>query len=358
MLFLLLATAVLATGTAVLLFVVQGGLRRASRRKEGFWRRFLLRQLLLLPLLYFGVLPCLLGVVGSRMVRTRHDEASYGGPAFDGKGNWIVQDRTSLRSGPPQHAVAPSLAKTLRLASLDGTALRAFLVPTLEGRPHAVAVLVHGLFRSAMEVEPVAVMLRELDVEVLLLELANHGGSGRRRCTFGKREKDDVLAAVAYLRQRKGGFGAPLLLFGVSLGGVAAALAAPEIPELGGLVLDAPMTAMSDTAYRQLARFGFPRVFSHVALWSLECASGVDLDAIRPVDALRALPPTLPSLLVGAGHDYRVPPEVVRAAFAALRAPEGRKELWVAPESRHGQVWLDRPAEYRQRLTALLARMR
>jgi pimeloyl-ACP methyl ester carboxylesterase len=78
---------------------------------------------------------------------------------------------------------------------------------------------------------------------------------------------------------------------------------------------------------------------------------------IRPIDVFKSLPETLPSLFVGAGDDYRVPPDVVRECFAALPAPEPRKVLWIEEGSKHGQVSNDKPEAYREHLRALLQRV-
>jgi alpha-beta hydrolase superfamily lysophospholipase len=216
-----------------------------------------------------------------------------------------------------------------------------------------------------MEVEPVAAMFRDLGADTLLLELRNHGGSEARPFTFGLHEKQDVLAAVAYLRARPGGIPGPLILFGVSMGGVAVARAAPEIPELAGLVLDAPMTDLAGTLHRQLGRIewqgrqglGLPDFYVSLVALSIELWSGFDLDEVRPIDQLAALPATLPVLCIGAGRDVRVPPPVVREAFAALRSPAPLKQLWIAAEARHGHVWSTHPVQYRQHLEALFGRV-
>jgi fermentation-respiration switch protein FrsA (DUF1100 family) len=75
---------------------------------------------------------------------------------------------------------------------------------------------------------------------------------------------------------------------------------------------------------------------------------------VRPQEALARLDPRVPVLLIGGGADERVPPDVVRAAFAALPTEPGRKLLWIRDGSEHGQVWLDDPAGYRERLGGLL----
>jgi hypothetical protein len=308
--------------------------------------------------------PLALGLLFSRAGRTRGDEADYRGPRIAADGTWLVQTRETLaaeRHGKAEvnAAVAEAAAqRAVQLTARDGVTLRAFLVPALnapsEGTPAFMAVLVHGLFRGALELETPGRMLRELGGEVLLLELRNHGGSARAKTTFGRDESLDVLAAVEFLRARPEARGRPLVLFAVSLGTAAAALAVPKVPDLAGLVLDAPMDDLEVTARHELATGGFWRSirqpWASTILWSAQHLGGVPVGDVKPRNALARLPPDTAVLFIGAGRDDRMPPESVRALFDALPTAPDRKELWIEPEATHGKVWLAAPEEYRRRL--------
>lgn len=356
--------------TALVLAVLRGALLWLGRRRALGVRsfgRWLLVSLLLHLLL---TVPLGLGLAGSRLVGTRGDERAWAGPRIDpASEDWLLQSRESLADeGDGLGAVdaerlAAAADRAVRFESRDGVPLRAFLVPPRSGvEPRATALIVHGLFRGGLEVEPVGAMFRDLGCEVLLLEMRNHGGSGRAPASFGAREQWDVLAAVDWLRGRDARAAArPLLLYGVSLGGAAVALAAPQVEDLAGLVLDAPMDTVAATADRMLQdrghggrRLAFPQPFRAMVLGWLQIWSDFDLDALRPIDAVRDLDPEVPVLLVGAGVDDRMPPAVVRAVFAALPQAEDRKRLWIRAGSGHGKVFEDDPDGYRERLAWLL----
>ena len=355
-----MATGILFFLALVLMFVCRGGLSKRRRQAPGFWRRLLVWQLCLLPVHLFVLVPGFIGFAGSRLVQTRGDEMAYRGPVFDEQGSWRLQTRDTLRAdGPLEPRSRVDIEKrTVHFTNSVGRRLRGFYVKCRDREPSAVAVMVHGLFRNSMELEPVAAMFRDSDADVLLLELSNHGGSDNHPFTFGDSEREDVLAAVEFLRRRDGGIGAPLILYGVSLGCVAVALAAPEIDELRGIVLEAPMTTLLDVAHRQLGRFlHFPRPYSSLVLWYVECWSGFDMGEVRPIDSYKLLPKTLPSLFIGAGLDRLVPPKAVREGFDALQAPPGRKDLWIEENVRHGQVSAADPPQYLARLQKLLKRV-
>jgi pimeloyl-ACP methyl ester carboxylesterase len=85
--------------------------------------------------------------------------------------------------------------------------------------------------------------------------------------------------------------------------------------------------------------------------------TGHDLESIRPGDALRALGPDVPVLVIGGGLDGRMPPDEVTALYESLPNPRGTKELWILPDADHGDVWKEDPAGYRRRIEAFVARV-
>ena len=364
---LLIPAAVLTLATLTLAALWRLGLLVLRRPAPGFWRRTFKWHAGLFALHLFVTVPLVLAVLITRNVGTRGDERRYSGPRLSDDGSWLLQTRESLaaeRAGKTVVAApveARAQARAVALVARDGVKLRAFLVPPVarpaaEG-PRFVAVLVHGLFRGALEIETPGTMLRDLGGEVLLLEQRNHGGSGRALPTFGRDESLDVLAAVDFLQARPEARGRPLVLYAVSLGTAAAAIAAPQVPALAGLVLDAPMDDLAATARRQLAAGTFwesirePWATTILLFFRLR---GVPVNQVKPREALARLPPRLPVLFIGAGHDDRMPPETVRALFASLPTAPDRKELWIEPEATHGKVWGKAPEEYRRRLARFL----
>jgi len=369
-----IAAAILTLATLLLALLWRGGLALRRRPAPRFWRRTARWHLGLFAFHALATVPLVLGLLASRFVGTRGDEAAYTGPRVDADGTWQAQSRESLAAEHPSgsaseaNEAAPAPAPSpfeVHFSARDGVRLRGFLVPPREerrgpdGTPRFTAVLVHGLYRSALEIEDPGRMLRDLGGEVLLLEMRNHGGSEHARPTFGRDESLDVLAAVDFVRSRPGASERPLVLFAVSLGTAAAALAAPEIPDLGALILDAPMDDLRATGTRMIARFpasvpGLSGYWRHAILWSADHLGRLPFDAVKPRESLARLSPQVPVLLIGAGHDWRMPPESVRALFESLPTNPEHKELWIEPEATHGKVWMVAPEEYREHLERLV----
>lgn len=353
-----------------------------KRRRPGAWWRLLRWHAVLLLLHAFVTLPVGLAVIAPWFVDTRGDERGYAGPRFNAGGSWELQSRESLakeraeRNEGEKGGASEGAPLTERspyevaVRARDGAALRGFHVLPKTGAPRFQALLVHGLFRGALELETAASMLRDLGGEVLLLELRRHGGSERRRFTYGRDEVHDVLGGVDWLRalprpaatDGKALSEPPLLLFAVSIGTAAAARAAPQIERLAALVLDAPMDDLRATAERMLAggdgRGGaIAQPFRALLLGAGGFLGTLPFDDVRPAEALRSLDPRVRVLLIGAGDDTRMPPASVESLFAALLTTADRKQLWICPGAKHGHVWSHDPATYRAHLTALIAHL-
>lgn len=343
--------------TLLALLTARWLLLRGRKQPDGPQKRpwgFVLRAaLVLLPLYFFLGVPGVLGLIGPGFVHTRRDEVGFDAPHVDADGNWlpappkIGADERGNWDGNPVEAIA--------LRSADGTRIEAFVVPPIGGTPRAVAVLAHGLFRGGIELDPVGRMFHRADCAVVLVHLRNHGGSGRTSTTFGARESGDLLAAVGLAEERYPEV--PLVVWGVSLGGASAALAAPSIQSLDGLVIDAPFDDMGSVADRYASRV-FKEPMRSVLLQTLQWSGGFSFDALRPVDALSKLPADLPLLLIGAGEDDVIPVERVRDLYQVVsqRTDEASRQttLWVEDSSGHGQVWLDEAQAYESALRRLI----
>lgn len=355
MLLIVISTLLLLAASLVVAALVWVGVRLCGRRPVGFWRRTRRLHLLLLPVYLFVVTPAAFGWLGSRAVRTRGDETKFIGPYLDADGAWQPQTRDTIRESV---TAGGRFVGSEFIEGADGLRLRVFIVPPTGGVPaRATAILVHGLARGGLEIDQVGAMFHALGAEVCLVEMRNHGGSDTAPATLGLRESRDLVQVARHLRGRPGAASRPLVLFGVSLGSCAAALAAPDIEGLSGLVLDAPMTELLGTAHRVLEVRGIPQPFRSLTLVAIELWSGFSMDDVQPAGALARLPANLPSLIIGGSDDRRMPPDEVRAVFEVLKAAPELKELWIREGSGHGKVWSDDPTGYRDRLAALLDRV-
>jgi pimeloyl-ACP methyl ester carboxylesterase len=104
----------------------------------------------------------------------------------------------------------------------------------------------HGWGLDGGSMLPWAIALGERGYRGVVVDLRNHGGSGRAPAGYGTREGDDVAALVSHLRN-EGLAQDPLHLFGVSYGAVSAIFAASQLQgEVGSVVAIAPYARASE----------------------------------------------------------------------------------------------------------------
>ena len=363
-------TAATAAG-AVVVGILRWLLRRPQR---SYWRNVAWVHLGLFPIHLFVTVPAALGFLGSRGLGSRSLEQLYQGPRIAADGQMLVQSMATLREertkgepGVSADIVKAAKDRAHRIPSTDGVTICAYRVEAKIKDPVAVVVLVHGLFRSSVEVEPVAKMLRDRGCECWLVDQRNHGRSSRAPFTGGLRESADIVAVVRYVRSQPDRSDTPLVLFGVSLGTVAVSLALPRIDAVAGVVLDAPIDDLTAAAHRMMTfnRPGDRRSFTYMhepwrslVLTALGLWSGFSPADVSPIEVLATLPHDLPVLVIGEGLDDRAPPETVAEVYGRMPQPAGTKELWQVPNVGHGKAFLEQPAAYDAALGRLLARLR
>ena len=374
MTFPLLAALVFTLPTVAVSLVIGLVLWLLRKKQRRYWRFVGWLHLALFPLHLFVVFPAALGYVGSRVIGTRGDERSYEGPRILANGELQVQTKRSLRAerdaGKPSvsdEVLAAVAGRRHSVPTRDGVEIRVYRIEPIAAEPEFVAVLVHGMFRSSMELEPVAKMLRKRGGECWLMDQCNHGGSSRAPFSGGLRESGDVVAVVEYVRSQPGLADKPLVIFGVSLGTIAVTLALPRIDDVAGVVLDAPIDDLTAAAHRMMTfnRPGDRRSFTYMVepwrsliLTALGMWSGFAMSDVRPIEIAATLPHDLPVLVIGEGLDDRAPPRTVENVYNRMPQHKGVKELWQVQNVGHGKAFLEQPAAYDEALARLLARLR
>jgi len=260
---------------------------------------------------------------------------------------WVKPPRQLLTEPVPPD-ISP---EEVYFPSRDGLRLHALFLPGRSGSP--ALLLCHGYYRSLAEPFPVGCELNRLSYHVLLIDFRACGRSKGRFTTLGHREVADVLGAVDYLRCRLGQ--RPLGVLGISMGAVAALIAAPCCPSIGAIVADSAYADLEATIrhkMRQILRLPFLMGLGWASIRIGERLSGGNVAAVRAVDAAARLAPR-PLLLIHGEKDDYLPPDNAQQLFQAAGEP---KELWLAPGSGHAMARLDHSREYVERVHAFFQR--
>lgn len=229
----------------------------------------------------------------------------------------------------------------------DGVRLSGWLVPAARETASAVVVL-HGYAGHRLpELAGFVPWLRER-YHVLQFDFRGHGESGAGPVTMGARERRDIAAAVAMLRER--GLG-PIALFGVSMGASAAILAAPELP-VSAVVADAPYAHTSHPIANRMREEGWPLP----EVGSVAIVAGASIRArsvlADPIAAVAAVAPRA-LLIIVSEADQLIRMTEGLALYEAARQP---KEVYVVAGAGHGEAYITDPDTYRARVLGFLER--
>lgn len=158
----------------------------------------------------------------------------------------------------------------------------------LENVPDAdVAIFCHGYMMNRSEFAPVAAYLHRCGLACLLMDFPAHGKSGGSRTGLGWAEKDDVKAAVGWVRAKRPS--AKVVLIGSSMGAAACALAVGDEPTLAdALVLDSAYSRLTDAVQGWWRFLGGPALAFVLKPTILLSALLIDFNPWR-VDVARAL---------------------------------------------------------------------
>jgi dipeptidyl aminopeptidase/acylaminoacyl peptidase len=228
----------------------------------------------------------------------------------------------------------------------DGARLAAWHIPCPGAR--AGLVLCHGHDDSRACFSSLLRPLHLAGFELLLFDFRSMGVSKGGFCSYGYHEQEDVHAAIAWLRantavERIG-------LYGISMGGSAALLAAADDPGVAAVATDCAFARLEDMIeqrYHILPRAWRRPVGDGMRYWAERWAGRV-AHLVDPEAAVRRWKPR-PLLVIHGERDGLTPVEHGRRL---ARAAGELGELWIVPGACHARSRYNAKSEYRRRLTA------
>jgi pimeloyl-ACP methyl ester carboxylesterase len=238
--------------------------------------------------------------------------------------------RNDFRDDPDRWGMAP--VEEIDLIARDGVRLHSWLF-----RAHgatAAEVILHGHGGNKHTTLPLARMLYP-EYTVLLLDHRGHGESDGARTTIGYEERLDVHAAVDLLEER--GLG-PVGIFGMSMGGATAILAAAEDPRIVAVVADSAFARLRWAVQQSAVLRGYPSLISP-GIAFLGCLTTAlhlrhRMRAFDPVEVIARIAPR-PLLLMHGIDDEVIPVASAHALFARAGEP---KDLWLVDGMKHCQA--------------------
>jgi pimeloyl-ACP methyl ester carboxylesterase len=209
-------------------------------------------------------------------------------------------------------AGTPPLPHEAFAVESDGLTLRGWLFRR-SGARKGLIVYLHGIGDNRRGGAALAERFVPKGWDVLAYDARGHGESGGDFCTYGVKEKRDLVRALDAA-------GSPrVVLFGSSLGGAVALQAAPLDPRIRGVIAEAPFSSL-DTVVRDRAPwFASKREVDEALRLAGERAGFAAGDA-SPERAARHV--TAPVLLIHGAEDDETPPAHSQRIESALAGPK------------------------------------
>ena len=239
----------------------------------------------------------------------------------------------------------------VRIAGPRG-ALAAWYLPATNG---CTLICCHGIHDNRGQWLEQMARLHQRGYGAIAFDFAGHGHSEGNVVTYGVRERDDIAAIVAWLRERGDVNMDGLAVMGYSLGAIAATLAAASQPELRALVIESGFADLQHDIAQLFSRFthlpGFP--FANLVVWWGQRLADVRLSDIRPAQVIGQVSPRATLIISDLKDELADEPYDGERLFAAAGEP---KELWQLADVGHVQAFVERPEAWLARVGDFLDR--
>lgn len=241
----------------------------------------------------------------------------------------------------------------VQFPAADGTRLAGWLIEGDVARPPVL--LCHDMGSSKASQVSLGIELQRRGFTVLMLDFRGHGQSAGRSSTLGLDEKRDILGALDFLADRRGGDGGRVGVYGVGMGAHAAVLAAVDRPSLRVLVLDALYPDVSNPLARRVFAGWQPgiRGLSFVSNGVFALMHRTRVGEHRAADALPGLLGRDVLLLAPAG-DPGLTAEIQRMVESIPEQPEVDGNMVVLPATQGDNLYGEDLDRHREQVAGFL----
>jgi len=217
--------------------------------------------------------------------------------------------------------------------SNDGVNLSGWFIPS--GKSDRAIIMVHGITANRREGLRWAKSFNRAGFNLLLLDLRNHGKSGKAVSGMGMHEKADITAAMDFLlglrKMKKAG------LFGVSMGAGTGIPAMAQDRRIAAGVFEAGYADLYDLLSVMIVRDFHLPPFPLLNMTSLlfRIRGGIPMSAVSPEKYIGSITPR-PVFIIHCTDDHYIPFSHGERLFAAAKEP---KEFFSAGCTIHAQAW-------------------
>lgn len=258
---------------------------------------------------------------------------------------WIAEWMDSIRNN--------DVLRDSFIINKEGKKLHAWYVASPKNTGNT-AVIVHGYKSSSIEMFHIGYMFNhDLQWNILLPDLEAHGLSEGSTIQMGWDDRNDVMQ---WIRVAKGIFASDtIIVHGISMGAATTMCVAGDDnrPFVRGFIEDCGYTSVWDEFRGEMKKqFGlpaFPLLHFTSALCKLQ--NGWSFSEASPLKQVSKC--QKPMFFIHGDADDYVPTKMVYPLYEAKPEP---KELWLAPNSTHGNAYPDHHEEYTEKTRQFISK--
>jgi pimeloyl-ACP methyl ester carboxylesterase len=188
-------------------------------------------------------------------------------------------------------------------------------------------ILAHGYGNNRLQFdEDTLVLVKAILNEgynVMTFDFRNSGESEGNLTSVGLFEKDDLLGAIKYVKNKGSD---EIVLLGFSMGASTSILVAAENNDVNAVIADSPFADLTQYLKGNLSVWSkLPAVpFNDTTLLSMKILTGVDTSKVSPVKVVDKISPR-PILLIHSKDDTIIP---IQSSYDLLKSAGNTAELW------------------------------
>ncbi|MFK8105362.1 MAG: alpha/beta hydrolase [Saprospiraceae bacterium] len=241
--------------------------------------------------------------------------------------------------------------KSFNIVTQDQLKLDGHWIASALDTTHSILILVHGIGGCKDHFLALAQVLSEQGIETIIFDGRAHGKSEGKYCTYGFKEKQDIVQIVDEIKKRQAD--TPLGIWGNSLGGAIALQALALDPRIEFGIIESTFTSLPQIVfdYQQRIFKGLGlRLFSDYAIRRAGDIAGFDADGIQPIESVKQI--QQPVLIAHGDTDKNIKVAYGKALFEALAAPQ--KEFALIENGGHFGLLATGGIAYQQQLMTFI----
>jgi uncharacterized protein len=241
-------------------------------------------------------------------------------------------------------------SEVVRFPSRDGLTIAGWFIGAPPRNPGAQSnrtlIVLHGLGGTREDVLPFVLPLQQQGINLLVLDLREHGQSEGEFFTYGFHEGKDVAGAIDYLTQRQDGSADYVTLLGVSAGATVAIAGAAD-SRVKGVITMAGFADLAQTIARQSS--WLPAAWRQRAIARAEAMAKFKVAEASSLTKVKTL--KCPKLIMHGTLDDYIPYADGEALFKAAAEP---KQFFPIANASHANIFSMNADQSRDRIAQFI----